>query len=113
LPDNLKKLFRSVAMTQPDKDKICEVLLFSQGFAGAEKLATKLVLFFGMCGEQLSHESHYDFGLRALKSVLTHAGRLRRGSGAGELDIVVESIRQSVAPKLVSADAATFERCLY
>jgi dynein heavy chain 1, cytosolic len=30
LPDNLKKLFRSLAMTKPDETLIGEVMLFSQ-----------------------------------------------------------------------------------
>jgi len=46
LPDNLKKLFRSLAMTKPDRQLIAEVMLFSQGFRTAEKLACKIVPFF-------------------------------------------------------------------
>lgn len=46
LPDNLKKLFRSLAMTTPDRQLIAEVMLFSQGFRTAEKLACKIVPFF-------------------------------------------------------------------
>ncbi|KAJ2761490.1 dynein heavy chain, partial [Coemansia sp. BCRC 34490] len=70
LPDNLKKLFRSFAMTKPDRDLIAQVMLYSQGFRQAELLASKVVPLFNLCAEQLSQQPHYDFGLRALKSVL-------------------------------------------
>ena len=46
LPDNLKKLFRSLAMTQPDRQLIAQVMLYSQGFRQAETLASKIVPFF-------------------------------------------------------------------
>lgn len=46
LPDNLKKLFRSLAMTTPDRQLIAQVMLYSQGFRTAEKLAEKIVPFF-------------------------------------------------------------------
>ena len=46
LPDNLKKLFRSLAMTQPNRQLIAQVMLYSQGFRTAEKLANKIVPFF-------------------------------------------------------------------
>lgn len=54
------------------------ILIFFQGFRTAEKLASKIVPFFQLCDEQLSAQSHYDFGLRALKSVLVSAGHVKR-----------------------------------
>ncbi|VDO46487.1 unnamed protein product [Onchocerca flexuosa] len=78
LPDNLKQLFRSLAMTQPDRQLIAQVMLFSQGFRMAEKLAKKIVPLFILCKEQLSDQCHYDFGLRALKYVLVSAGNIKR-----------------------------------
>ena len=46
LPDNLKKLFRNLAMTKPNRQLIAQVMLYSQGFRTAEKLASKIVPFF-------------------------------------------------------------------
>ena len=67
LPDNLKKLFRSVAMSKPDKELIAEVMLFSQGFKQAKQISHEVVPFFDHCARSLSKQPHYDFGLRALK----------------------------------------------
>ena len=115
LPDNLKKLFRSVAMSKPDKELIAEVMLYSQGFDQAKKLSKQTVPFFDRCSKSLSKQAHYDFGLRALKSVLVSSGGLKRarltesGGNLGleeemEPQIIVQSIRETIAPKLVKSD---------
>ncbi|GJN87844.1 hypothetical protein Rhopal_000799-T1 [Rhodotorula paludigena] len=120
LPDNLKKLFRSIAMTRPDRELIAQVMLFSQGFRTAETLASKVVPFFNLCAEQLSSQPHYDFGLRALKAVLVSAGHLKRerllaeqkgDEGAvvrsidiSEQEILIQSVTETIVPKLVAED---------
>jgi dynein heavy chain 1 len=125
LPDNLKKLFRSMAMTRPDLELISQVMLFSQGFCTAESLAGKVVPLFKLCLEQLSRQPHYDFGLRALKSVLVSAGQIKRNrllsqQGAQdpqdlpveEQEMLIQSVNETIVPKLVAEDVPLLTRCV-
>lgn len=48
LPDNLKQLFRPVAMSRPDNEQIAEVILFSEGFKEAKEIGRKLVAIFNL-----------------------------------------------------------------
>ena len=70
LPDNLKALFRPVTMCVPDTGIICEMMLMSEGFNEARILAKKMNILFQLSKGVLSKQYHYDFGMRALKSVL-------------------------------------------
>jgi dynein heavy chain 2, cytosolic len=74
LPDNLKALFRSVAMAAPDNEVIAEVLLLSEGFQEARQLALKVVALYDMAQKLLLPQQHYDWGLRSLKTVLSVSG---------------------------------------
>jgi len=80
LPDNLKQLFRPVAMSKPNNELIAEVLLYSDGFKNANILARKLVALFNLSKELLTTQQHYDWGLRALKTVLKGCGTLLRNA---------------------------------
>ncbi|KAF0021759.1 hypothetical protein F2P81_025988, partial [Scophthalmus maximus] len=78
LPENLKALFRPCAMVVPDTELICEIMLVAEGFRAAKLLARKFITLYTLCKELLSKQDHYDWGLRAVKSVLLVAGTLRR-----------------------------------
>ena len=79
LPENLKALFRPCAMVVPDFELICEIMLVAEGFLEARLLARKFITLYSLCKELLSKQDHYDWGLRAIKSVLVVAGALKRG----------------------------------
>ena len=54
---------------------ICENMLLAEGFASARALAVKFVKLYELSAELLAEgKQHYDWGLRALKPILTAGG---------------------------------------
>lgn len=112
LPDNLKKLFRSFSMKSPDSEIIGEVLLSSWGFKSSKALSEKVVRFFKLLASRSSNQPHYDFGLRALKVVLSNAGKkllALNESDESELLAIVRSINETISPRLLDQDTKIFE----
>lgn len=109
LPENLKALFRPCAMVVPDFELICEIMLVAEGFQEAKILARKFITLYTLCKELLSKQDHYDWGLRAIKSVLVVAGSLKRGDpGRPEEEVLMRALRDFNIPKVVSDDLPVF-----
>ncbi|XP_070251371.1 dynein axonemal heavy chain 9 isoform X5 [Myotis yumanensis] len=109
LPENLKALFRPCAMVVPDFELICEIMLVAEGFIEARSLARKFITLYQLCKELLSKQDHYDWGLRAIKSVLVVAGSLKRGDpDRPEDQVLMRSLRDFNIPKIVTDDMPVF-----
>lgn len=100
-------------MMIPDYKLIATVILYSEGFENSTLLAQKMVQMYKLCSEQLSQQDHYDFGMRAVKSVLVMAGALKRASPDQSEDItLICALRDSNLPKFLSDDAVLFKGIL-
>ncbi|MEQ2248781.1 Dynein heavy chain 2, axonemal, partial [Ilyodon furcidens] len=109
LPDNLKSMFRPISMVVPDSTLIAEILLFGEGFSNCKLMAKKVFTLYSLAVQQLSQQDHYDFGLRALTSLLRYAGKKRRLSPSiVDEEILLMAMKDMNIAKLTSADLPLF-----
>ncbi|KAM4749227.1 dynein axonemal heavy chain 2 [Rhinophrynus dorsalis] len=109
LPDNLKSMFRPISMVVPDSTLIAEIILFGEGFNNCKLLAKKVYTLYSLAVQQLSKQDHYDFGLRALTSLLRYAGRKRRvRPDLSDEEVLLMSMKDMNVAKLTSVDLPLF-----
>ena len=96
-------------MVVPDYEMIAEIMLVAEGFIHAHILARKFLTLYTLCKELLSKQDHYDWGLRAIKSVLVVAGTLRRSDKERpEDEVLMRALRDFNTPKIVTDDVLIF-----
>jgi dynein heavy chain len=109
LPEGLKVLFRPITVMVPDLVLICENMLMAEGFVDAKILANKFFTLYMLCRDLLSKADHYDWGLRAIKSVLVVAGTFKRAEpNISEQAILMRALRDFNIPKITAADNDIF-----
>lgn len=114
LPDNLKALFRPVCMMIPNYALIAEIMFYAEGYNKAQALAAKMIRLYSLASQQLSKQDHYDFGMRAVKSILVLAGRLKRADPDVEEELLlVRAIREANLPKFLVDDRHLFIALLH
>jgi dynein heavy chain len=84
-------------------------MLMAEGFIDASSLARKFYTLYKLNKELLSKQDHYDWGLRAIKSVLVVAGSLKRQDpNVPEEHVLMRALRDFNLPKIVADDLQVF-----
>ncbi|XP_046144739.1 dynein axonemal heavy chain 12-like isoform X1 [Osmia bicornis bicornis] len=114
LPDNLKRLFRTVSMVAPDISKIIEIELFAAGMSNSKSLTLKLITFYKLLSEQLQCKSCNTFNLYSAKAVAKTIIYLKRCfPDENETLLLLRSLIDINLPQLCSVDILLFKNIIH
>ena len=112
-------LTQSLLVNQPPRPcfAVAEIRLYSFGYTDARRLSQKMVKTFQLSSEQLSSQDHYDFGMRAVNTVIQAAGNNMAAAKNGTAEVVedllvLSALADSNKPKFLAEDMVLFNSIL-
>jgi len=109
LPEGLKALFRPITVMVPDFQLIIENMFMGEGFSESKALGLKFATLYSLNKDLLSASKKYDWGMRAIKSVLVVAGGFKRADPElSEQAVLMRSLRDTNVAKIEGDDLKIF-----
>merc|ERR1719440_2248047 len=97
----------------PDYALIGEIMFIAYGFAAAKQCGAKMVTTFKLCSEQLSSQDHYDYGMRAVKTVIEAAGlNKQKYPEQAEAQILLRALLDVNVPKFLKDDLPLYDNIM-
>merc|ERR1719506_952945 len=109
LPEGLKALFRPITVMVPDFCLIMENMFMAEGFLESKALGQKFAVLYALNKDLLSKAPQYDWGMRAIKSVLVVAGSMKRADpDLSEQAVLMRALRDTNVAKIDGDDRIIF-----